>query len=425
MHYSEIMIMRGTWGMEGKVEVVKKNGFMVLKDYPDFLKVWIGRTISRFGDALDGIAFMWLMYKLTGSTLLMGTVMAVSAVPSLFGMAAGVFVDRMDKKKVMVLMDFLRGISTAIIAVLFMVDRLQVWQLFTFAFFNSICEVFSSPARSSAMQVLIKKEHYLTANSLSQASGAIAEILGMGVAAAIIGLWGVGVAILIDAATFVISGVTALIANIEKVISSTEKLNFSKFFKELFEGLKVIKANSLIFINMIIGAAINILLAPFNVLMPVYSDKILNAGEQGYSIMGIGIMVGTVLGSLIVGQIGHKFKKSTVIITGFLVFAGNIVALGLINTLFLAVIFSALMGACLPVITATGMSVIQAHTPKEKMGRVISIMQTIGLIGMPVGFAASGIIGESLNVQYTFIAIGVIMFSICLLPLLNKEFRSN
>lgn len=411
--------------MEASVEVTKKNGFIVLKEYPDFLKVWIGRTISRFGDALDGIAFMWLMYKLTGSTLLMGSVMAVSAIPSLFGMAAGVFVDRMDKKKVMVLMDFLRAISTAIIAILFMVDSLQVWQLFAFAFFNSICEVFSSPARSSAMQVLIKKEHYLTANSLSQASGAIAEILGMGIAAAIIGLWGVGVAILIDAATFIISGITALIAKIEKVISSTEKLNFSKFFSELFEGLKVIKTNSLIFINMIIGAAINILLAPFNVLMPVYSDKILHSGEQGYSIMGIGVMVGTVLGSLLVGQIGHKFKKSTVVITGFLVFAGSIIALGFVNTLFLAVIFSALMGVCLPIISATGMSVIQTHTPKEKMGRVISTMQTIGLIGMPVGFAVSGIIGESLNVQYTFIAIGVIMFIICLLPLFNKEFRSN
>jgi DHA3 family macrolide efflux protein-like MFS transporter len=410
--------------MEVKVNVANKNGFGVLKNYPDFLKVWLGRTISRFGDALDGIAFMWLMYKLTGSTLLMGSVMAVSAIPSLFGMAAGVFVDRMDKKKVMILMDLLRGVSTTVIAVLFMTDNLQVWQLFAFAFFNSICEVFSSPARSSAMQVLIKKEHYLSANSLGQASGAIAEILGMGIAAAIIGLWGVGIAILIDAATFLISAFTAAIANIEKVISSSDKLNFSKFLKELFEGLTVIKSNSMIFINMILGAAINILLAPFNVLMPIYSDKILNSGEKGYSSMGIGIMVGTVLGSLLVGQIAHKFKKSTVIITGFLVFASNIVALGFVNNLFLAIVFSTLMGVCLPLITATGMSVIQAHTPKEKMGRVTSTMQTIGLIGMPVGFAASGIIGESLNVQYTFIGIGVIMIVICMLPLFNKEFRS-
>ncbi|MCM0650072.1 MFS transporter [Clostridium swellfunianum] len=410
--------------MEISVDVEKKNGFRVLKNYPDFLKVWLGQTISRFGDALDGIAFMWLMYKLTGSTLLMGSVMAVSAMPSLFGMAAGVFVDRMDKKKVMVIMDLLRGVSTAGIAVLFITDNLQVWLLFAFSFFNSICEVFSSPARSSAMQVLVKKEHYLPANSLGQASRAIAEILGMGIAAAVIGLWGVGIAILIDASTFLISAFTAAIANIEKVVSSSDKLDIPKFFKELFEGLTVIRSNLMIFINMILGSAINILLAPFNVLMPIYSDKILNSGEKGYSSMGIGIMVGTVLGSLLVGQIAHKFKKSTVIITGFLVFASNILALGLVSNMLLAVVFSTFMGVCLPLITATGMSVIQAYTPKEKMGRVTSTSQTIGLIGMPLGFAASGIIGESLNVQYTFIAIGVIMIIICIIPMFNKEFMS-
>jgi len=85
--------------MESKTEIKQQNGLSVLLQYPDFIKVWIGRTISRFGDVLDGIAFMWLMYKLTGSTLWMGTVMVVSAIPSLFGMAAGVVVDSMDKKR--------------------------------------------------------------------------------------------------------------------------------------------------------------------------------------------------------------------------------------------------------------------------------------------------------------------------------------
>ena len=175
---------------------------------------------------------------------------------------------------------------------------------------------------------------------------------------------------------------------------------------------------------MILGAAINILLAPYNVLLPKYSDKILNSGEQGYSSMGIGVMVGTVLGSLLVGRIADKFKKSTVIITGFRVIGLNIAALGFINNLFLAVALSTLMGICMPLISATGMSIIQTHTPREKMGRVISTKQAIGLIGMPLGFAASGIIGESLNVQYTFIGIGAIMIIICILPIFNKEFRS-
>lgn len=408
--------------MESKTEIKQQSGLTVLLQYPDFIKVWVGRTISRFGDALDGIAFMWLMYKLTGSTLLMGTVMAVSAIPSLFGMAAGVLVDRIDKKKVMVSMDLMRGVSTGIIAMLYMVGGLQVWQLYAFAFFNSVCEVFSHPARSSAMQVLVKKEHYLASNSISQASGAAAEIFGMGVAAAIIGIWGVGVAILIDALSFIICAFTALISNIEKVVSTKEQLNFSVFFYELFDGLRVIKSNTLIFTNIILGCLINILLAPFNVLMPVYSDKVLNAGEKGYSIMGIGIMVGTILGSLLLGQLGHRFKKSTLILGGFMAFGVCIGALGIVKNLITAVAFCILTGACLPIISATGASVVQEHTPREKMGRVSSTMGTIALVGMPLGYAISGLVGESLNVQLTYLLLGVMMVFICIPTLFNKEF---
>jgi DHA3 family macrolide efflux protein-like MFS transporter len=411
--------------METKSEIKPQSGLGILLEYPNFLKVWFGRTISRFGDALDGIAFMWLMYKLTGSTLLMGTVMAVSAIPSLFGMAAGVLVDRMDKKKVMIWMDLMRGLSTSSIAVLYMVGGLAVWHLYAFAFFNSICEVFSHPARSSAMQVLVRKEHYLASNSISQASGAAAEILGMGVAAAIIGLWGVGVAILIDAITFIIAAMSAVLASIDKIAGEHAKLSLSVFFSELFEGLKIIKSNALIFINIILGCLVNILLAPFNLLMPVYSDKVLHAGEQGYSLMGIAIMVGIILGSIVVGQIGHRFKKSTLIISGFIAFGVCIGALGFVSSLIMAVAFSTLAGICLPIITATGMSVVQEHTPREKMGRVSSTMGTIALLGMPLGYAISGVVGQSLNVQLTYILLGVVMVCICIPALFNKEFRRS
>lgn len=411
--------------MELKSEIKEKSGFGALLQYPDFLKIWFGRTISRFGDALDGIAFMWLMYKLTGSTVLMGTVMAVSAIPSLFGMAAGVLVDRMEKKKIMIWMDLFRGISTAAIAFLFISDALQVWQLYAFAFFNSVCEVFSSPARSSAMQVLVRKEHYLASNSLSQASGALAEILGMGIAAAIIGLWGVGVAILIDAITFILSGLTAMLAKIEHIVSSREQLSLSIFFKELFEGLHIIKSNALIFINITLGCVINILLAPFNVFMPAYSDKILHAAEEGYSMMGIAFMAGTILGAMALGQIGHRFKKSTIIIGGFIIFGFSLGTLGFINTLIPAVTACVVMGVCLPIISATGASVVQTHTPREKMGRVSSTNNAIALLGLPLGYAVSGFMGQNVNIQATYMVLGAMIILVCIPPLFNKEFRKS
>lgn len=410
--------------MESKTEIKRQNGLGVLLQYPDFIKIWVGRTISRFGDALDGIALMWLMYKLTGSTLLMGTVMAVSAIPSLFGMAAGVIVDRMDKKKVMVWMDLMRGISTAIIAILYMSGSLGIWQLYAFAFFNSVCEVFSHPARSSAMQVLVNKEHYLVSNSLSQASGAAAELLGMGVAAAIIGLWGVGVAILIDAGTFIFAALSAITANIEKVIEKNGTLNYSKFIAELFEGINVIKSNIFLSTNIILGCMINILLAPFNVLMPIYSDKILIAGERGYSLMGVAFMVGIIFGSCLVGQVGNRFKKSTVTLVGLMGFGFGIVLLGLVNNLIMALIICAVIGSFSPITSASGTAIVQTYTPKEKMGRVSATRSTIALLGMPLGYAVTGFIGESLNVQVAYILIGMLLVLVCIPPLFNKEYRS-
>jgi DHA3 family macrolide efflux protein-like MFS transporter len=410
--------------METQRSIKQQNGFGALLQYPDFMKIWFGRTISRLGDALDGIAFMWLMYKLTGSTLLMGTVMAVSAIPSLFGMVAGVLVDRMDKKKVMIWTDLLRGVSTAIIALLYIMGSLEVWQLYAFAFFNSLCEVFSMPARTSAMQILVNKEHYLESNSLIQASGAAAEIIGMGVAAAIIGLWGVGVAILIDAFSFIVAGMTAMIAKIERVVEQNERLNLSRFTSELLEGINIIKSNVLLSINIILGCMINILLAPFNVLMPVYSDKILNAGEKGYSLMGIAIMVGIILGSLVIGQIGRRFKKSTTIIAGLIGFGLGIALLGIVDNLIIALIICVFIGSFLPITSASGMAVVQEYTPKEKMGRVAATRSTLGLLGMPLGYAISGFVGESLNVQLTYIIIGVVLVIICIPPLFNKEYRS-
>jgi len=106
--------------MELNATVREKKGYVALLEYKDFIKIWAGNTISRFGDAVDSIAFLWMVYELTGSTLMMGTVMAVNAAPTvLFGMPAGVLVDRVNKKKIMILTDYIRGFNTALMAFLY------------------------------------------------------------------------------------------------------------------------------------------------------------------------------------------------------------------------------------------------------------------------------------------------------------------
>lgn len=412
--------------MELNVVTTEEKGYKALLNYKDYIKIWVGNTISRFGDAIDSIAFLWMVYEMTGSTLMMGTVMAVNAAPAvLFGMTAGVLVDRMDKKKVMIVTDLLRGLSTAVMAFLYIYDMISIWHLYVFTFINSLCEVFASPARASAMQVLVDKKHYLTANSLRQASTSIAEIAGTAAAAIIMGYLSIGAAILIDSATFFISSFTAIIAKIKISGNKNRPLNIKQFYREFVEGLTVIKSNVVLLVSLTMACLVNLVLAPFNVLMPEYSDKILMAGEKGMSLILMSFTIGMVAGSLIIGQIGHRFKKSTMVITGFMGLGAGMMLFGFISNVQLACVAAIIGGGFIPVISGGSMTLMQESTPVDKMGRVSSTASTLSLLGLPLGYAISGIMSYGINVLTTFKVVGTLIVIIAIPPLFIKEFRQD
>ncbi|SHJ02333.1 MFS transporter [Lutispora thermophila] len=412
--------------MELNVVKAEEKGYKALLKYKDFIKIWVGNTISRFGDAIDSIAFLWMVYEMTGSTLMMGTVMAVNATPAvIFGMMAGVLVDRMDKKKVMIITDLLRGISTAMMAFLYISGMIRLWHLYVFTFVNSCCEIFSSPAKASAMQILVDKKHYLTANSLRQASSSVAEIAGTAVAAIVMGYLGIGVAILIDSVTFFISSFTAIIAKLEVSSNRNTPLNVKQFYCEFTEGLTVIKSNVVLLVSLTMVCLVNLVLAPFNVLMPEYSDKILMAGERGMSLILMSFTIGMVAGSLIIGQIGHKFKKSTLVITGFIGLGAGMMLFGFIDNLQLACVAAVVAGAFIPVISGSAMTLMQESTPLDKMGRVSSTASTLSLLGLPLGYAVSGIMSYGINVLTTFKFVGILIVLVAIPPLFIREFRKD
>jgi DHA3 family macrolide efflux protein-like MFS transporter len=369
---------------------------------------------------------MWMIYKLTGSLIMMGTIMAVNALTSLlFGLIAGVFVDRMTKRKVMIITDLLRGASTAFIALLFITGSLEIYYLYIFTFFNSCCEVFASPARASAMQLLVRREHYLAANSLREASTSTAQIIGAGIAAVILGTWGIGAAVLIDAFTFIISAFTAIVARIDESMTADNKplLSVKVILNEMKEGIDIIKSSIVLSVTVAMACLVNLLLTPFNILVPVYSDKILMTGSKGYSLIEMSFTIGIIIGAITLGQLGGKFKKSTLILVGFAALGMGIGLLSIIKNLYLAIITCGIAGAFTCFINTSAITIVQEITPKDKMGRVFSILGTLCMLGMPVGYAVSGFIASGLDVQYTFFSLGLLICILVVPVMFIKEFK--
>jgi DHA3 family macrolide efflux protein-like MFS transporter len=133
--------------------------------------------------------------------------------------------------------------------------------------------------------------------------------------------------------------------------------------------------------------------------------------------------IGIIAGSLIIGKLGQKFKMSTLIVSGFAAVGVGVGLLSIIKLLGIAILVCFLIGAFIPLIDTSALTIIQQSTPKEKMGRVISTLRTMCLLGMPLGFAVSGFIAAGLKIEYTYLLVGILILLLCILPFFSKEFR--
>ena len=406
---------------------MKKKGLKTLLKYPDFIKLWSGNTISRLGDSIDSIAMMWMIYELTGSTIFMGTMLVCNFLPNiLFGMFMGVFVDRWQKKPIMVFGDIGRGLSVAGLAILYFLGYIKPWHIYLSTFINSTIETLVSPARMAVIPILITdKDDFLPANSLFRASSSFGEIIGLGVAATIIGMWGIFTAIMIDCISFFICAIIILITKIPKnrvseVVKSVKESKVNKYINDLKIGIKTAFGHPLIRLSIFLAMALNFFTSPFNVLAPIYSDKILAAGAKGFSLMGMGFACGMFIGSLLIGQFGEKFNFRTLIITGIFIMTVCFNAYFFAQELYTALSISFILGIGITILSSTISTLVMTYCSQDILGRVGSVMNSLMLAAIPMGTMITGFFGEWYLPNYIFLGIGFLLIILLIFTFFNN-----
>lgn len=412
---------------------LKKVGIGELLKCRNYTILLIGNFISRFGDSLDSIAYGWMVYMLTGSKLLLGTLFAVNALPNIIlGPFSGVLADRLNKKKLIIFSYIGRGLVVSLTAFLFLKNLLQPWHLFMFTIINSTLETLMSPAVVSLLPLILKNELYLTANSFSASTSKFAELIGTGMAGAIIALLGISGAIFVDGATFFIAALFIILMKIVMPKVEEVKLSVRTYFKDLKEGLSFVKNNKLIRLIFGLFALVNFCLAPLNVLMPIFTKDVLKEGPYILSYMGVGLAVGTILGGVLVGQFGSGFKISTLIISGLFLFGisyallmvpGNIISSGIYaNSLAVGSFF--LFGLLIPIMTSPIQTYLMVNTERAALGRIASLMGMISYSAVPLGSALTGTISEYMSISTIFLCMGSLISVAALFLLFKKDFRS-
>jgi MFS transporter, DHA3 family, macrolide efflux protein len=406
------------------VVVYKENSYRILGSQKQYLKLIAANVVNRFGDSLDAIAYSWLMYEVTGSASLMALILAINYIPTIvLQPIAGVFVDRISKKRAMIICDIGRGLIVLSTAVLFLQGMISPLALGVLTVANSTLEALRVPAGLAIVPSLLDKDKYTVGIALNSTLSRVCEVVGLASAGTIIALVGSHGALMIDAATFVLSAVIIGFIRIKAVVKDTIKSH--KTVKEDFTaGLHYIWTTKMLLAIIILGMFMNFGMVPLNVLSTAYVVDSLKAGPQFLSFMHLALVAGMGLGAFITPKLERFSHRNMFVLSGFVVSAA-VGALWYFPLMADTILRSVVMIGCLFLFGIGGgvQNVIfgaafMSHVDKDYLGRVGGVTNAILCAAMPAGAFLCSIAAKFLPVPSVFLISAV--FSFILYAIVSK-----
>lgn len=399
----------------------------------DFRFLWVGEAVSSLGDQFAMIALPWLALVLTGSALALGGVMALMAVPrALLMLVGGVSVDRFSPRRVMLWSNAVRLTAVAALGVIVVAGAAELWMLYAFALVFGVADAFFFPAQTAIVPELVSAEQLPQANGVVQGTAQVSLLVGpvfAGVAIAALGgsgtsatAGGIGVALLLDGATFVVSLVTLLFIRPRAHIAEAH----GSILESIREGFRFVwgSRGMRAMIGVSLGANFFIV-GPFEVGMPFIAYSRLPEGAAAFGLItaafGGGSLLGLVACSILPAPRPSRFGTMILLPMGI---AGLALAgLGSAHTTIMAAALTGVAGIALGYTNLLGITWIQRRIPQVLMGRVMSLLIT-GSVGLvPVSMFLAGI-AVQFNVDATMVGAGVGMAVLAFVALLAPAVRN-
>ncbi len=365
-----------------------------------------GMAISFIGSGVQDIALPLFILDMTGSGAAMGTFMIITVVPRLLLYpVAGVMGDRVNRKWIMVSMDFGRGIVILVLAALAARALLSLYVLFFFQFGVSLMSTLFGPATIAMLPDIVNEEDLMRANSITESVSSFSYIVGPVLGGVIYGLGGVTLAFLVNSVSFLGSGMAELFIEYSQKTKKFEKI--TEVITDLREGITFIKIHKGLLILLVTGLVINVLVGPvLMVLIPYVLRVIIQFSPEQYGMLQTAFMVGALLGNVIIGSVLAKAKVEPLLTKGFivqvtvmgvfvvLIFPHIIESLGYASWILFSAIFCTFifLGASSAFVNTPINVGFQKLAPTEYRARVFSVSGVIIQGVVPLGYGIMGIL---------------------------------
>ena len=386
--------------------------------YPNFRLLWTGAFTSSTGTWLQEVAQSWLVYTLTGSTVLLGLTAFLAGAPILlFSLIGGVVADRMDRCKLLLLSQYVQMTSAFLLAILIYSGKVQIWHILVLTFVNGSAQAFGGPAFQALIPSLVATEHMPNAIALMSTQFHLARVIGPVIAGFTMKWAGATACFALNGLSFLGPIVAIKMLNISYVPKkSDEHLLFS-----LREGVRFVWGHGYMAGLIVLAFATTGLGVPLVTFLPTFAKDIFQMGPQGYSMLLAASGSGAVVGALIVAWMGHIARKGLATLL-------MVVALGVFVALFarspwfpVSCLFLFLAGISLVSVFAMISSLVQLLAPEELRGRVVSIYNVAFRGGMPLGNLATGFVARAWSPQEALLANGVLLALVGLYFLIGQR----
>jgi MFS family permease len=365
-----------------------------------------GQSISLVGSWMTRIATSWLVYRLTGSALLLGIVGFAGQIPTfLLAPFAGVWVDRLNRRHVLVVTQVLAMVQSLALAALTLAHVITVHEIIGLSVFQGLINAFDMPGRQAFMVEMIEGRQDLgNAIAINSSMVNMARLIGPSIAGVVIAAVGEGYCFLLDGVSYIAVIASLLMMRLHRPALPPAK---ASMFAQLKEGWTYVSGFPPIRSILLLFGIISLMGTPYTILMPIFAGRVLGGGPGTLGLLMSAIGIGALISGISLAARRSVIGLGRMIPLSAGLFGGGLVLFALSRTVWISVILLLVAGFGMMQQMAASNTIIQTIVPEDKRGRVMSYY-TMAFVGMaPFGSLLAGALAHAVSAPATLIVCGI------------------
>jgi MFS family permease len=371
----------------------------------NFRLFFTGQSISLIGTWMTRIATSWLVYRLTGSALLLGVVGFAGQIPTfLLAPFAGVLVDRLNRRNLLVWTQVLAGVQSLAMAALTLAKIITIHEIIALSVLQGLINAFDMPGRQAFLvQMVEEKQDLGNAIALNSSIVNLARLIGPALAGIVIAAVGEGYCFAIDGFSYIAVVVSLLMMTIP---AATVRQAAAPMLAQLKEGWAYVSGFHPVRTILMLFALLSLMGMPFVVLMPIFASQVLHGGPHTLGFLMGASGVGALISAISLALRKHVRGLTSMIQISAAIFGAGLVLFGLSHNLLLSLLLMAVVGFGMMQGMAASNTVIQTLVPEDKRGRVMSYY-TMAFVGMaPFGSLLAGSLAHHFGAPHAIVITG-------------------